>query len=266
MSDKEIAVNDLAGIPEPPPIAVPDLEPAAAPREVLEYDAQGPQKFTFESRDDAGTYRFSHTFAPIGDAAADALLVQFDNERSIEYLTKGKTTDITPNAAAASIRLWAALATSVDGYGEEGDPLPDNWKALTPDEDKILAINDLLFAEIIEPEAENVVAIRRRSWGGAGSTKTIKLRAYCDGREVETEHVLKAKTAAEVMAYDRIKAGIRLTKSGVQLKPQMKQKAELYDRLISAVKGYAGGLVPLHHKALVISAYFDQDAESVAKK
>lgn len=229
------------------------------------YNSREDQTFTFETRDDLGTSRFSHTFGALANATED--LVRFDNERSIEYASKGKTTDITPSSAAASSRLWLSLVVGVDGYGEEGEPLPENWKDLVPEDDKLLAINDLLFSEVVEDEdlEDAPVVTRRRAWGSSSSTKTIKIRSICDGREVITAHVFKAKTAADVQAYDRIKSGIRLTKKAMQLKPQMKAKAELYDRMAPETALYSGP-VPLHHKALAITAFFETDAESTAKK
>lgn len=247
-------------------VAAAELQEVTAAQSFVttpEYDSRSTQTFSFETTDDQGTYRFSHTFGPL--AGRDDLLVAFDNERSIEYASKGKTTEITPSSAGAALNLWKALAIGVAGYGDEGEELPENWKDLTPAEDKVAAIAELLFAELVADENAGSTEQRRRSWGLSDSTKTIKLVAYFDGREVEVSHTLKAKTAEEVMAYDRIKSGVRIHKTGMQLKPHMKQKGELYDKMIRSTTGYAAE-VPLHHKALVITAIFDQDAISTTKK
>jgi hypothetical protein len=242
----------------------PVADHSASSVKIREYDSRSSQTFNFETTDDQGTYAFSHTFGPL--AGREDLLIAFDNERSIDYASKGKTTEITPSSAGAAMNLWKALAIAVAGYGDEGEPLPENWKDLVPAEDKVAAIAELLFVEIVEEGNAGNPEQRRRSWGSSVSTKTIKLLAYFDGREVEVSHNLKAKTAEDVMAYDRIKSGVRIHKTGMQLKPHMKQKGELYDKMIRSAEGYAGDSVPLHHKALVITAVFDQEAVSTTKK
>jgi hypothetical protein len=227
------------------------------------------QTFTLEIADDAGRYRVKHVFKPFADSPDTVqALLNYDNERSISYKTEGKDTEIKTAATMAAINLWDRMIESVEGYGNPGEDLPANWKELVPAEDKVATINDLLFVDLKETQTDEDAPIRGRAWGSAAATKTIDIVAYFDGREVFLSHTLKAKTAAEVMAYDRIKSRITLGKNEMSLKPQFKQKADLYDKLIVSVDGYScdAALVPVHHKAFVITAYFDTDINSTTKK
>lgn len=217
------------------------------------------QTFALEiSTDELAPTRVFHKFGKLTDKA----LIAFDERRSIEYATAGKETDVEIRSAAASLGLWDDLILEVEGYGAPGEPLPENWRELVPADEKIQVIEDLLFCEIREDDAA-ILGNLNRSWAALAETrKTIRLRAFCDGREVFCSHVLGAKTAAHVLAYDKLRAGVRLGKKAMTLKPQMKAKGELYDRMIVEVEGYAGGVlgVPLHHKATVITALFESSA------
>lgn len=217
------------------------------------------QTLTLEiSGDDVAPARVSHTLGPITDKA----LIAFDERRSIAYATAGKETDVEIRSAAASLALWNDLIVGLDGYGAPDEELPDNWRELVPADEKLQIVDDLLFCEIVEDEAPALGNLNR-SWAALAETrKTIRVRAFCDGREVFCDHVLGAKTAEHVLAYDKLRAGIRLGKKSMTLKPQMAAKGALYDRMIVEVEGYVGGLigVPLHHKATVITALFESSA------
>ena len=232
-----------------------------------QYDINAEQTFRLSIPGDNGTFEVSHTFAPLPQN--EEALLAFDNERELVFQTKGKETDIAPANAPALLNLYKKLVKTCDGYGEEGESFPPNWRELIPADDAIAVINDLLFVDLKEDEDEYKplsTVVRRRAWGESTGTKTIKTVSYFSGREIFGEHQLKAKTAAEIMAYDRIKGRISLLKNGMRLKPQFKAKAELYDKLIVKISGYAGDMVPVHHKAAVITAYFETDAESATKK
>lgn len=232
---------------------------AADPRPFT-YDAGKPQTFKLESSDEMGTNLLEHTFGPITDEA----LIAYDEARAVNYETHGKETDVSITAAAGALRLWSSLILNVEGYGAPGEELPENWKDLVPAEEKLQVIDDLLFTEVLE-DAPGGLSVPR-SWAGLSeATKTIRLRAYCDGREVFVEHTFRAKTAEDVMSFDRLRAGARLSKNAMTLRPSMKPKGALYDRMIKETDGYSGP-VPLHHKALVITVLFETSAASIAKK
>lgn len=235
---------------------------AGEPFQILLYDISAMQTFTFEATDDAGTYEFSHTFAPL--AGREDALVRFDSDRSIEYSQTGKDTEIVASSAVASLRLWNELATAVTGYGED-DVLPPNWKEMVPEEDKVAAVRELLWAEIVivDDDEKTSRLAGRRGWADTLSgEKTIRIRSNFSGREVITAVTFRPRTAADLMAYERIQGRIRLTRSGsLQIRPQLKAKGELFDRMLVSSIGYNSG-IPLHHKALAITALFEATAET----
>ncbi len=241
---------------------------AEAPAQAL-YDADAAQSFTFRRTDEEGEYEVEHIYGPLTDAA----LIEYDELRSVvmgKTKTKGEMKLLNVSLPADEA-LFDTVCERVDGYGEEGEEAPENWKELITADEKQQGVNTLLACELVEPERREGGKAKRRKWGAGRSGRTIPIRAYFDGREVELSHTLPAKTAKNIEDYEAIRSEIHLTKgksinqSDMKIPGQMEAKGALYDRMGVRATGYKGR-VPLHHKAFIITEYFDSASEVIQKK
>lgn len=218
---------------------------------------------------DIGTedIQVQHNIAPL----TDKLLVEFDESRQVAVVGDGRQTGTETHTAGAAVKLWDRVCSGVQGYGDSDEDLPEDWRELVPIEDKIAVIDHLLTCVVVEND--NGTEDSGRAPWGASRSRTIHTESYFNDEIVLTSHTLRAKTAQDYAEYERInrlmfenqRSGLRRKSERLAVFPAtMRGKGALYDKVVISAEGYEDG-VPLHHKAVVIDAYFAPKSDTEKK-
>lgn len=237
--------------------AAPDQTAGEEEEAPAEYDAAARQRIPCVFATADGRVPVTLVFDPRPERAES-----FD--RSLrEYARKlaAAQGDAAEDAAAAQAVLAATTwlfdrhVVDLEGVGEEGEEKPENWLDFFSPLEKRRAVEQaILFCYPVEDGK----AAARPSWSSLRASVT-RLRCFFDGFEIETAHTLRkadGKTINEFLA---------LMAKSQDHSPVMSELAGLYDRLKVGSKGYKGGLVPLHHKAVVTVTHISRQQE-VARK
>jgi hypothetical protein len=233
------------------------------------YDADQSQEIPLLVETEAGEAKVAHIIAPL----TDKLLTEFDEARQVAVVGDSKKTGTETHTATAAVKLWEKACLTVRGYGDSDEDLPEDWRELVPVEDKIAVMDHILTCVTAEKEAdENSAGASRVSWG-ADRARQIQTESYFNDEIILTSHTLRAKTAQDYAEYERInrlmfenqRSGLRKKTERLAVFPAtMRGKAALYDKVAVSASGYAER-VPLHHKAVVIDAYFTAKADTEKK-
>jgi hypothetical protein len=239
------------------------------PQENLkQYDADQTQEISLLIETEADEVKVTHVIAPL----SDKLLVEFDEARQVAVVGDNRQTGTETHTAAAAVKLWDKACLTVRGYGESDEDLPEDWRELVPVEDKIAVMDHILTCVIAEKESSDGQSAARAAWG-ANRARTIQSESYFNDEIVVTGHTLRAKTAQDYAEYERInrlmfenqRSGLRKKTERLAVFPAtMRGKAALYDKVVLSTSGYSDR-VPLHHKAVVIDAYFAARADTEKK-
>lgn len=231
------------------------------------YDADAPQKFTYEITDGDSRYDITQVFCGL----PDDVLAEYDRMREVSLDTNGANTDLMTDSTGADEYLFRELCSDVLGFDGEK---PADWHDLIDYDEKKTGIGKLLGVKIVSDDKEK--PLKKREWGKPLASDTVELKSYfgqdADGnaRVVTTKAHFDRKTPADVAAYAVIKNRVSLIERGldesaIKIPASMKRKAELFDRMNPRVEGYAGR-VPLHHKAAFVTGYFEPRISSAGKK
>jgi hypothetical protein len=238
---------------------------------IKKYDADQNQEIPLLVETEAGEAKVTHVIAPLTDKA----LHEFDEARQVAVVGDSRQTGTETHTATAAVKLWGQVCLTVLGYGESDQDLPEDWRELVPVEDKIAVIDHVLTCVAVEREScdGNLPARPARAVWGADRSRSIQTESYFNDEIVLTSHTLRAKTAQDYAEYERInrlmfenqRSGLRKKSERLAVFPAtMRGKAALYDKVAISSSGYAER-VPLHHKAVVIDAYFAAKADTEKK-
>jgi hypothetical protein len=246
------------------------------------YDSEQNQHIPLAIEAGEGEVKVAHVMAPL----TDKLLIEFDEARQVAVVGDSRQTGTETHTAAAAAKLWDKACLSVRGYGESDEDLPEDWRELIPIEDKIAVIDHILTCVIVEKDASEIkngeskngeAENKARAAWGANRARSILTESYFNDEIVLTAHTLRSKTAQDYAEYERInrlmfenqRSGLRKKSERLAVFPAtMRGKATLYDKVVLSTSGYNaenGGRVPLHHKAVVIDAYFAAKADTEKK-
>lgn len=232
------------------------------PETVVLYDADAIQRIPLRVETDEGYGEVVHLVGPLDDEPIKA----FDIRREVklgqaEQKNAVETKSLTLDAAT---ELYDELtATPPEGYGEEGEETPENWKEIIGADEKQFVIEDvLLAAEVITNAATK--KLKRIGWGAQRRPSSVQLRCYFSGEQLVTEHFPREPkpSAAAITEFNAIRSsvwlvqGTKLGKGDTQIPPKMARYAKLYDVVFDQgrARGYKGR-VPMHHKSVVIQHY-----------
>jgi hypothetical protein len=235
------------------------------------YNADQAQEIPLLIETGEGETKVGHIISPL----ADKLLIEFDEARQVAVIGDNRQTGTETHTATAAVGLWEKACLAVRGYGDSDDDLPEDWRELVPVEDKIAVIDHILTCVVADSstDAENTARPEGRAAWGANRAKSIRTESYFNDEIVVAAHVLRAKTAQDYVEYERLnrlmfdsaRGGLRRKSERLAVFPAtMKAKAELYDKLILRASGYTKR-VPLHHKAVVVDAYFIAKSDTEKK-
>ncbi len=238
------------------------------------YDADQSQEVPLLVETEAGEVKVVHVIAPF----TDKLLAEFDEARQVAVIGDSRQTGTETHTATAAVRLWDKACLTVRGYGDSDEDLPEDWREQVPVEDKIAVMDHILTCVTVEKEspddggASGASDGGRAAWG-ANRSRSVQTESYFNDEIVLTSHTLRAKTAQDYAEYERInrlmfenqRSGLRKKSERLAVFPAtMRGKAALYDKVVLSASSYAGR-VPLHHKAVVIDAYFAARADTEKK-
>ena len=233
------------------------------------YDADQSQEIPLLVETEAGSAQVSHIIAPL----TDKLLIEFDEARQVAVVGDSRQTGTETHTATAAVKLWEKVCLGVRGYGDSDEDLPEDWRELVPVEDKIAVMDHVLTCVVADKECDDSGAGAARVSWGANRSRGIQTESYFNDEIILTSHTLRAKTAQDYAEYERInRLMFENQRSGLRKKTErlagfpatMRGKAALYDKVATSAGGYAER-VPLHHKAVVIDAYFTAKADAEKK-
>jgi hypothetical protein len=163
---------------------------------------------------------------------------------------------------AAGCWLFDVLMSGVEGFGEEGEEAPPDWRDLLfgPLE-KVDIINRGVFGvETVPPPPERKA--KRRSWAAQSRAVTTRLRVSFGGRMIPVSHTLRRPDAHRFGEFALLHA--QLLGLG---KPDenLEKLVAGYDALHTAHEGYKGP-VPKHHKAAAYVAHMTRQGASIRAK
>lgn len=234
---------------------------------IQHYSAEQTQEISLSIDTEHGSVNISHLLAPL----TDRLLIDFDEARQVAVVGDSRQTGTETHTAAAAAKLWDKACLKVRGYGDSDDELPEDWRELVPIEDKIAVIDHVLTCVVVEKEIDNATEARA-AWG-VNRSRRIDTESYFNHVIILTSHTLRAKTAQDYAEYERInrlmfenqRSGLRKKSERLAVFPAtMRGKAALYDKVVVSAEGYSDR-VPLHHKAVVIDAYFAVKSDTEKK-
>lgn len=239
---------------------------------IKNYDADQSQEIPLLVETEAGEAKVAHVIAPL----TDKLLHEFDEARQVAVVGDSRQTGTETHTATAAVKLWEQACLTVRGYGDSDDDLPEDWRELVPVEDKIAVMDHVLTCVALEKgerESGDGQGGPARAVWGADRSRSVRTESYFNDEIVLTSHILRAKTAQDYAEYERInrlmfenqRSGLRKKSERLAVFPAtMRGKAALYDKVAISSSGYAER-IPLHHKAVVIDAYFAAKADTEKK-
>lgn len=171
----------------------------------------------------------------------------------------------------ANVWLWNKLADSIEGMGEEGEELPDDWKERVEDEDKDYAIRQLLATEILPLDVVAKGSGKRLPWGYKKTSSLIRLRVRFGAYQIDTEHYLKTPDPKQSARFHKLMSraqhvpGSRLSQPDTMLPSRARELGALYNELKENVTGYVDDIVPLNHEVDVVIHHMSGGQEGVIK-
>lgn len=233
-----------------------------------------PQTVPYRMEYEGELYDVAFHFA----AFQEEWLKEYDSRRNIR-LTKPDEGETNQRGAVATDSdvieaaawLFDRMATGVEGFGEEGEATPEDWKdSLTKDEKADIIQSTVLACQIHQTPI--LVANKRLPWKRKSATSAeITLRSLWGGYEIETKHYLKPPTSDITQEYNQLKRrgiltqGERLNHGERHVPARWARFGDFYNLLKESVTNYEDGKVPLHHKTEVIIHHLDKENEAVTK-
>lgn len=241
--------------------------PAAFP---TQFDAKAQQRVPIKVEYDGEHYVVEHVF---GSYENKDLMAEYAS-RCKTKLRSGEVkgaVERESDSFEANVWLWNKLSDSIEGMGDEGEELPDDWKDRVEDEDKDYAIRQLLATEIIPLDTVAKSSGKRLPWGYKKTSSLIRLRVRFGAYQIDTEHYLKTPDPKQSSRFHKLMSraqhvpGSRLSQPDTMLPSRARDLAKLYNELKESVTGYVDDIVPLNHEVDVVIHHMSGGQESVIK-
>lgn len=239
------------------------------------YDATAEQRVLVVVEDDECVEKYTQVYQPFVEA-----MPEYDRLREVNLSGEGNDQELETASEVADDFFFEENCIDVEGI--EGDK-PENWKGEIDLDERQAGIRRLLAVKVVK-ESDVPKVARKRSFGAPKvSNNRINLLSTFNGLEVETAIVFAQKLPSDVSKYNRLKARIGLKEgkgfdeSKIKIPAQMAAKAEIARNLGRTVsspadyvgytsEGYKDGIVPMHHLALALTAYFERSIKTNQKK
>lgn len=258
--------------PSTPDTQHPNAKEEAEP---ILYDPDKPQRIPFLMEHEGEQVVVTFELGPQTDAALiryDKLLDQRYHQADRQETGERNAMESTDNSLDAAVWLFNDRAITAEGFGDEGEVLPDDWKdSVVKDDEKAAVIDSGYLAAQVIPLPIAKPGKRLPLNRNKTAPSTIRLKALFEGHELILTHEMGQPTAEQVARYKSIEKerwivqGTHLNKGEIRVPAKAAKKAALYRELIVSTSGYASGRVPLHHQVIVISQHLAQEVEAVRK-
>jgi hypothetical protein len=244
--------------------------------EQILFDATANQKIPFRYENGEETVEVSFILGPQTDEA----IAEYDRLKNERYQKadeeagdRGAMETIDETARAA---VWLLNDRLIDceGFGEEGEEKPPNWKDLVfdDDRDRVAVIDEAyLAAQVVPPPL--APKGKRLPWQREPRKSIVNLVALFNGHQLQLTHErTSTPTADQIREFESIRksrylvTGRKLGENEIKVPPKARRFAALYDSLGYQTTGYAeGSPVPLHHRVIVVVHDLGQAGEAVKK-
>lgn len=237
------------------------MSETAQKQKIVIYDAKAGQAVLLEISDDDGKYQITQIYDSFDD-----VLAEYDRLREVNLISEGNEQIVETLSDVAD--EWFFEQKCVDVQGFEGEK-PADWKARIDIDEKREGISRLLRVKVLSPDEPKTV--KSRSWNGSVNKNRIALLSSFNGKEVETAITFKPKRPSDISKYNRLKSRISLKEgkgfeqSGFKIPTQMAAKAAIAEEIGFTSENYQGDIVPIHHLATALTAYFDKSIKSAGK-
>lgn len=226
------------------------------------YDAKSKNTFPTTLRRGSSSYDVVFTFGELTD------------DRYKQWIgdlrVRGNADEVDEEIHEANCKLFDDLILSIDGVEYEQGA---DWKALFPDDAKSEAIK-LFLAVAIAEDAD--AADAKFSLAEQPKSQFVVTECWLHGEVAQQSHELKVITHEMRKQYEAIQSkrfrrpkigGLSKMKTKVEFVPQDAKIGEFYDSLHISTDGFAGNVVPLRFKTVVIHHLFAPtvDARTVGK-
>lgn len=215
------------------------------------YDARARNRFDFTLHRGSDSYELGILFDPL----TDERYMQWNHELKV----RGDQDEIEESSREATAALWDDLVPEVEGIEY---PANADWKALFPTSAKVESVNNLLAVAIVTDEGQKG---KKLVLGASQPTQTITTECWFNGEIARQSHVMAARTIELEKKYARIESkkvrqekigGLNKRKAKIEYVPQDEAKGELYDEMQISAKGFAGDVIPLRFKTIVVDFIF----------
>jgi len=226
------------------------------------YDSEARQRIPVTLWQDAGRLDVTLICEPVSDTT----LIHYAH-----MVASANAEDATEEAEDAARRfgelnragcwLFDVLMSGVEGVGEEGEELPDDWRErlFGPLEKAELINRAILGVEFIAPPPAPQSA--RPSWAAQSRAVVGRFRVPFNARMVDVSHTLSRPDAARLGEFMARQVEMRSSGSPGE---NMENFARGYDALHVSHTGYRGD-PPLHHKAFAYAAHLNRATAALRK-
>lgn len=244
------------------------MKDTAQKTEVVLYDAKAQQFIKYEVTGDGAKYDMTQVFDPINaNVNVDEAIFEYDRLREVLLEGGEKQTDIKTNTVEADNYLFDALCIDVQGFDGEK---PENWQNEISLEEKQLFAKELLNFKILDEDPAKA-ATGKRQWGKSLSKNTIELKCRFNNEIVICKATFADKRPGDVAMYSTMRSRVALVEtdldeSAIKIPGQIRRKSEFFNKLKPQVEGYVDDIVPVHHQAAFITAFFEPTISKTEKK
>jgi hypothetical protein len=229
---------------------------------VAVYDSEARQRIPVTLWQDAGRLDVTLVCEPVSDTT----LIHYAG-----MVASASAEDATEEGEDAARRfggqnraacwLFDVLMSGVEGVGEEGEELPDDWRdrLFGPLEKAELIDRAILGVEFVPPRPAPQSA--RPSWAAQSRAVVGRFRVPFNARMVDVSHTLSRPDAARLGEFMARQVEMRSSGSPGA---NMENFARGYDALHVSHAGYRGD-PPLHHKAFAYAAHLNRVTAALRK-
>lgn len=229
------------------------------------YDANAEQRVFVAVEEDDCISQYTQVYKPFNES-----LVEYDRLREVNLSGEGNEQELETASETATNYFFEENCIDVEGI--EGEK-PENFLTEIDDLDERQAGISRLLAVKVLKDSDAPKVIKKRSFGSRPvSNNSIRLLSTFNGQEVETSIDFKPKRPSDISKYNRLKTRIGLKEgkgfdeSKIKIPAQMAAKAAIAEEIGYTSEGYCAGVVPMHHLALALTAYFEKSIKTNQKK
>ena len=253
--------GEAANVEAPPAEEAPERQDAAeveTPAAPVLFDADAPQRIPYENPAWGGSV------VCVAAPARDHFFRDYA-KRCADLAVAAVGDDVLAARVAANIKaveqLFDEQVTGLEGYEDDGEPLPADWRSIFSPQDKASVVVGGLFGVRVV-ESPPIKKGGKLSLKSILHNTTVRMVAFFDGREVEVSHSLKRADADTYGEFMSLNVGVySVVRGGDEHMPAL---AALYDKHHAGHTGYAGR-VPLSHKAIAFVAHMQRQGRVLTK-